>query len=74
MNTHEALLFNVLSSLPIFIGILAGELLLHTIPKDPGCLELDPEFIAIHSCNDPEQVIFNSVAHILRRQYCTDFF
>ncbi|CAG5106592.1 Oidioi.mRNA.OKI2018_I69.chr1.g2910.t2.cds [Oikopleura dioica] len=44
MNTHEALLFNVLSSLPIFLGIVIGELLLHNIHRADDCDDICHSF------------------------------
>ena len=56
MNTHEAIFFNVISSLPMFLGIVIGELLLHFSSKPEGCAEYDENWNGEITCNDPEQV------------------
>ena len=55
MNTHEAILFNVLSSLPVFLGIFVGEAVLHI---DPICYGFDPNYNGeLRPCDKPEQVL-----------------
>ena len=56
MNTHEAICFNVLASVPIFFGICVGEVLLHF--SSDGCEEYDPDYNGELTCNDVEQVSF----------------
>ena len=62
---NQAFLFNVLSSLPIFIGIVSGELLLHNVKRDEFCNNLCGDSCEIDfntedenplSCDNPEQV------------------
>ena len=54
MNTHEAVFFNVISSLPMFIGIIIGELLLHFGTRPDECY--DPSYNGEIMCNNSEQV------------------
>ena len=54
MNTHEAIVFNVLSSLPVFLGIFIGEAMLHI---DRDCEGYDPNYNGeLRPCDKPEQV------------------
>lgn len=60
----KAFLFNVLSSLPIFIGIVSGELLLHNIHREEYCNDLCGDTCEVDfesspnplACDNPEQV------------------
>jgi len=53
MNTHEAIVFNVLSSLPVFVGIFIGEAMLHI---DGDCDGYDPNYNGeLRPCDQPEQ-------------------